>query len=44
MRESPTAVKTAHKAGIQVVMITGDAKDTAQAIAKEVGILENEKD
>jgi Cation transport ATPase len=42
-KESLTAVKTAHKAGIQVVMITGDAKDTAKAIAKEVGILENEK-
>ena len=42
-KESLTAVETAHKAGIQVVMITGDAKDTAQAIAKEVGILENEK-
>jgi magnesium-transporting ATPase (P-type) len=40
--ESKSAVKTAIKAGIQVVMITGDAKDTAQAIAKEVGILEKE--
>ena len=40
--ESKPAVKTAIKAGIQVVMITGDAKDTAQAIAKEVGILEKE--
>jgi len=42
-KESLTAVETAHKAGIQVVMITGDAKDTAQAIAREVGILETEK-
>ena len=40
--ESKPAVNTAIKAGIQVVMITGDAKDTAQAIAKEVGILEKE--
>ena len=40
--ESKPAVKTAIKAGIQVVMITGDAIDTAQAIAKEVGILEKE--
>ena len=41
-KESKTAVNTARQAGIQVVMITGDAKDTAEAIAKEVGILENE--
>ncbi|SVA59649.1 uncharacterized protein METZ01_LOCUS112503, partial [marine metagenome] len=39
-KESLQAVETARKAGIQVVMITGDAKDTAQAIAREVGILE----
>ncbi|GIT07854.1 MAG: hypothetical protein CM1200mP30_14840 [Pseudomonadota bacterium] len=42
-KESLPAVETARKAGIQVVMITGDAKDTAQAIAREVGILETEK-
>jgi calcium-translocating P-type ATPase len=42
-KESLTAVGTAREAGIQVVMITGDAKDTAQAIAREVGILETEK-
>ena len=42
-KESLQAVETARKAGIQVVMITGDAKDTAQAIAREVGILETEK-
>ena len=41
-KESLPAVETARRAGIQVVMITGDAKDTAQAIAKEVGILETE--
>jgi len=41
--ESQPAVETAQSAGIQVVMITGDAKDTAEAIAKEVGIIENEK-
>ena len=41
--ESKTAVETAQCAGIQVVMITGDAKDTAQAIAKEVGILEKKQ-
>jgi len=42
-KESKTAVETAQRAGIQVVMITGDAKDTAQAIAREVGILEKEQ-
>ena len=42
-KESKTAVETVRRAGIQVVMITGDAKDTAQAIAREVGILEKEK-
>ena len=42
-KESQTAVENAQKAGIQVVMITGDAKDTAHAIAKEVGILGNKK-
>ena len=43
-KESQPAVRTARKAGIQVVMITGDAKDTAQAIAKDVGILEKENE
>ena len=42
-KESKTAVETAQQAGIQVVMITGDAKDTAQAIAREVGIIEKEQ-
>lgn len=36
--ESTEAVKEAHRAGIKTVMITGDSKITAQAIAKEVGI------
>lgn len=37
--ESPQAVRQAHAAGIQVVMVTGDHKETAQAIAREVGLL-----
>ena len=41
-KESKPAVKRSHAAGIQVVMITGDAKDTAVAIAKEVNILEDD--
>ena len=36
-------VKTLNSAGIQVVMVTGDAEETAVAIAKEAGILVDEK-
>ena len=36
--EVPEAIRTAQRAGIQVVMITGDAPLTALAIAKEVGL------
>lgn len=39
-RESPKAIKTFREAGIQTVMITGDSKTTAVAIARECGILE----
>ncbi|MCS6821381.1 MAG: cation-translocating P-type ATPase [Microscillaceae bacterium] len=33
-----TAIKKTKKAGIRVIMITGDYKETAKAIGKEVGI------
>lgn len=33
------AVLTAQQAGIKTVMVTGDYKDTAEAIAREIGIL-----
>lgn len=37
--EAPEAVAALHRAGIQVVMITGDSRDTAAQIAKKCGIL-----
>ncbi len=38
------AIEAARKAGVRTVMCTGDHKDTAVAIAKEVGLIdENEK-
>ena len=39
--EVPSAVKTAYKAGIQVIEITGDCIETAVAIATECGIYKN---
>lgn len=38
-KEVPAAVENCRKAGIQVVMITGDYEITAEAIARQVGIL-----
>lgn len=37
-KEVPTAVKECHKAGIRVIMITGDYPVTAQNIAREIGL------
>ncbi len=37
--EAPEAVATLRRAGIQVVMMTGDNRDTARAIASSCGIL-----
>lgn len=37
--EVKAAIKTAESAGIQVKMITGDSPHTAQAIAKQVGLI-----
>jgi calcium-translocating P-type ATPase len=37
--ESAAAIRDVQNAGVQVVMITGDRKDTAVAIARETGLL-----
>jgi Ca2+-transporting ATPase len=37
--EVPPAVKACHGAGVRVIMVTGDHKLTAQAIARDIGIL-----
>jgi calcium-translocating P-type ATPase len=40
--ESITAIAEVQKAGIQVVMITGDRRETAVAIAKEAGLVKRD--
>ena len=42
--ETAEAVKKVNRAGIQVVMITGDRKETAAAIAEDSGLLKSETD
>ena len=37
-------IKELNQAGVQVVMVTGDRKETAIAIAKECGIIQSEND
>lgn len=43
-KEIPETVKELNGAGIKVLMITGDRKETAIAIAKESGIITSDKD
>lgn len=43
-KEAIQAIKEVQNAGVQVVMVTGDRKETAVAIAKEAGLLNNESD
>ncbi len=38
-QEAAAAIKVAQSAGIRTIMITRDHRDTAQAIAKRLGIL-----
>lgn len=42
--EAVAAIKEVQNAGIQVVMVTGDRKETAVAIAKEAGLLTSDED
>ena len=42
--EAKQAIKEVQNAGVQVVMITGDRKETAVAIAKEAGLLNSKSD
>ena len=41
-QEAVGAIEEVQKAGIQVVMVTGDKRETAMAIAREAGLLKNE--
>ncbi len=43
-KEAKEGVSLIKNAGIDVIMITGDAKDTASSIAKEVGIITSNND
>lgn len=40
--ESPAALAQVREAGVQVIMITGDRKETAMAIAKDAGLLRSD--
>lgn len=41
-KEAKEGISLVKSAGIQTIMITGDAKDTAYSIAKEVGLIEED--
>lgn len=42
--EAKAAIQDVHNAGVQVVMITGDRKETAVAIAKDAGLITKDTD
>lgn len=41
---TPEAIETLHKANLKVVMLTGDSRGTADAVARQIGIDEVEAD
>lgn len=41
-QEAVQAIQAVQRAGVQVVMITGDRKETAMAIAKDAGLMHND--
>ena len=43
-KDAKDAIKEVQNAGVQVVMVTGDRKETAVAIAKDAGVLQKESD
>ena len=43
-KEAVEAISAAQSAGVQVVMVTGDRKETAMAIAREAGLIRNDQD
>lgn len=43
-KEAVDAIREVQEAGVQVVMVTGDRKETAVAIAKEAGLLKSNSD
>lgn len=43
-KDAKKGVNLVKKGGIDVVMLTGDAKETAVGIAKEIGLIENNND
>jgi len=42
--EVEEAIEKAHKAGIRVIMVTGDHKNTARAIAKEIRLIKTDSE
>lgn len=43
-KEAYDGIKEITESGVQVVMVTGDAKETAECIAKELNIINNDND